>query len=573
MKTDEGLAAVADCTPTAAAYARYSTDRQDARSIEDQLRRCREFATSRDWQLIAEYKDAAQSGAHLDRAEMQRLLTDAKRRGGSPFSAVLVDDLSRLSRDLGNTWRIVFEDLASLNVNVVDVSTGQASDAQGARLTFGVRALINDSFLETVRIQTHRGLEGRALGGFWTGGRVFGFATVLEPNPPDAEHPRRVVVVNEEQAVIVRRVFDLAAHGMGFTKIADTLNREGIPAPYDGVVSKKRGRGWSQSTIRAMLLNERYTGKFTWNKRRFVRSPGRRHRRAILRPPAEWKVVQHPELAIVPSDLWATVQGRFRSPAGGPRGRGRPLGASMRRVHLLSGILRCGVCGAGMGITGTRSLNRERYFTFGCTAHHTRGQSICSNSLTVSEKKVNEAIFGALRDTLMRPEVMQYFVDSFNKRLAEARRSLPSEGTSLDEEVGRVQNRIRNLTEALAHAGWSATLGQSLRDEESKLEALWAKQGASGERRERSQALPHPKLIRRYVGDLLKTIEAKPEEGRELLRQRLGSVILMPKGEGPDRAYHATGAFNLTVSLGEDDSTAPENKVAGAGFEPATFGL
>ena len=81
MKTDEGLAAVADCTPTAAAYARYSTDRQDARSIEDQLRRCREFATSRDWQLIAEYKDAAQSGAHLDRAEMQRLLTDAKRRG------------------------------------------------------------------------------------------------------------------------------------------------------------------------------------------------------------------------------------------------------------------------------------------------------------------------------------------------------------------------------------------------------------------------------------------------------------------------------------------------------------
>src|SRR5262249_17297761 len=128
-----------------AIYARYSTDRQDARSIEDQIRRCRDFAAARGFEVVAEYADAAQSGAHLQRAEMQKLLSQAGSRQ-SPFSAVLVDDLSRLSRDLGNTWRIVFEDLAAADVRVIDVTTGMASDGAGARLSFGAMALVNDTF-------------------------------------------------------------------------------------------------------------------------------------------------------------------------------------------------------------------------------------------------------------------------------------------------------------------------------------------------------------------------------------------------------------------------------------------
>lgn len=95
-----------------AIYARYSTDRQDARSIDDQVRRCCAFAETRSLPVAGVFKDAAESGAHLERADLQRLLTESR----SPrcrFQTVLVDDLSRLSRDLGNTWQIVFRDLAS----------------------------------------------------------------------------------------------------------------------------------------------------------------------------------------------------------------------------------------------------------------------------------------------------------------------------------------------------------------------------------------------------------------------------------------------------------------------------
>ncbi len=75
-----------------AVYARYSTDRQDARSIDDQVRRCRGFADSRGLKVIDVYKDAAESGAHLERADLQRLLTEA-RSARCRFQTVLVDDL------------------------------------------------------------------------------------------------------------------------------------------------------------------------------------------------------------------------------------------------------------------------------------------------------------------------------------------------------------------------------------------------------------------------------------------------------------------------------------------------
>jgi len=226
-----------------AVYARYSTDRQDSRSIDDQFRRCHAFAAGRGFSVVAEFKDAAESGAHLERADMQRMLAATRKRGGAPFQAVLVDDLSRLSRDLGNTWRIVFEDLANVDVRVVDCTTGMASDGEGARLMYGATALVNDYFLQLVRTETHRGLEGRALQGFWTGGRVYGYSTVVEPNPPDPEHPRKRPVIDEREAGVVRRIFRLFVEGMSLKRIACLLNEEGIPAPHDGGKGNKNGRG------------------------------------------------------------------------------------------------------------------------------------------------------------------------------------------------------------------------------------------------------------------------------------------------------------------------------------------
>lgn len=530
-------------------YTRFSTDRQDARSIEDQTRRCQAFADARGFHVVSVYRDAAQSGAHLDRADMQRMLGEAKRRGGSPFEFVLVDDLSRLSRDLGNTWRLVFEDLASVNVKVIDVTTGMASDAAGARLTFGAMALVNDTFLQLVRTETHRGLEGRALKGFSTGGRVYGYATRTEEAPPDPEHPRKVFVIDPAEAEVVRRIFRLYVDGEGLKDIAAQLNREHIPAPYDGHGVKVRGHGWSHTTVRAMLRNERYLGKFVWNRRKFVRAPGKKNRRAIERPEAEWVTHEAPELAIIPAELWQSAQARFTQERPHQSDPGRPRGAS-RHPYLLSALLRCGVCNGKMTVTGSRVRDGVRYASFGCATHNSRGEAICPNGLSVSERKVNHAVICALRDVLTTPGLIRRFVERFNERAADLRASASATPmTDLERDVQERQHRVRNVTQALASVGWSEALIAQLKDEEAQLQTAQARLTALKASTDPLRALPPPHVVEGYLADLLGTLEADPVKGRQLLALHLGSILLTPKNEGPDRFYQATGALNLRVSV------------------------
>ncbi len=528
-----------------AIYARYSTDRQDARSIDDQVRRCRVHAANHGFRVVAEYSDAAMSGAHVERADMQRMLTASRQRSGAPFRAVLVDDLSRLSRDLGNTWQIVFHDLASTDVKVIDVTTGLSSDGAGARLTFGAMALVNDTFLQLVRTETHRGLEGRALGGFWTGGRCYGYRTIQEENPPDPEHPRKRSVVDESEAELVVRVFRQFADGTALKKIASMLNEEGIPAPNDGGRGNKRGHGWGHTTIRAMLSNERYIGRSTWNQSKWVRVPGRKSRRRVMRPESEWIKHEVPELAIVPPKLWKEVQERFTRVY--TKGPGRPAGTG-QHVYLVSGLMRCGTCGGSMTIVRRKTKAGVPYANFGCTAHYSRGSAICANALSISEKKASRTLVHALKEKLDRPDLFDRFVSTFKQRVATLRGESHGDADDADRRVRECERRIANLTEALAKVGWSESLGNKLREEEALLVRLKADRTTAA-KDPALRVIPHPKAIEAYLRNLFTLLDTDPARGREILSRFVAPIVMTPEIEGPARRYRATGAFNMSFFL------------------------
>lgn len=543
-----------------AIYARYSTERQDARSIDDQLRRCHVYAASHGYRVVSEYRDAAISGAHVERADMQRLLAASRTKSGAPFRAILVDDLSRLSRDLGNTWQIVFHDLASADVKVVDVTTGMASDGAGARLTFGAMALVNDTFLQLVRTETHRGLEGRALGGFSTGGRCYGYSTVQEENPPDLEHPRKRAVIHPDEAALVRRVFRLFADGTALKKIASILNEDGIAAPYDGGRGNKDGRGWGHTTIRAMLRNERYLGRCIWNQSKWVRVPGRKSRRQVKRPESEWVTTEDPALAIVPLDLWEAAQARFRRVYA--TARGRPAGTG-RHVHLVSGLMRCGICGGSMTVVGRKEKAGVSYARFGCTAHYSRGASICANGLSISEKKASRTLVDALKEKLDRPEVVETFIASFKQRTSELNRENGAGADDADRRVRDCERRIANLTESLAKLGWSDALAAKLRDEETQLGRLRSERSAAA--KDAPRVLPHPTAIAAYLKNLLALLEADPTRGREILARFVAPLVMTPETEGPARRYRATGAFNFSYFLNAAATGSRSGKSSCAG--------
>lgn len=499
-------------------YARYSTDRQDARSIEDQIRRCRAFAESRGFAVVAEHSDAAISGATRHRPGLQRLLAQAEK---GEFRAVLVDDLSRLSRDLGDSWQIVFRDLAVLHVAVIDCTTGMASDAPGARLTFGANALVNDHFLQLVRAETHRGLERRAIDGFHTGGRCFGYATQIEENPPDPAHPRAVIRVNPAEADIVRRIFRSYADGESLGSICEALNRAGIEAPYDRDRAKRAGRGWSKNQIHSLLRNDRYLGRLIWNRREFYKHPSTGTRRSRLRDRSEWKMSDRPELAIVPLELWDAVQRRHRTTTG----RGRPFNSG-RKVRLLSGFLRCGDCGASMGIVSARN----GWSNYGCSAHHGKGASICPNNRTISETRVTEGVLSALLDHFRSPTLREEVAAAVRAATAAKFASGDTERVEIEAQVRAKEIEVEKIAATLVQVGVSDTLRAMLARSEEQLRTL---RGSLAAMTGKGSAPPlDVDCIVALVDDVQRLARANPANARTHLARLLDVVLLKPDADG-----------------------------------------
>jgi DNA invertase Pin-like site-specific DNA recombinase len=523
-------------TPRVANYARYSTDRQDTRSIEDQFRRCRVYAAEHGFDVAQEFSDAAASGSHTEREGLQRLLRGAEQHA---FHAVLVDDLSRLSRDLGATWRIIFEELAALGVRVIDCSTNIASDAEGARLLFGVKALVNDEFLQNVRRQTHRGLEGRALAGFHTGGRTYGYSSVVEEQPPNAEHPRKIPTVQPDEAAVVVRIFQDYAAGMSARAIAAALNAENVPAPHDGGKGHKLVRGWGHTTIRAMLLNDRYIGLCRWNEYRWVRTPGKRTRRRLRRPDGEHIVATHPDLRIVPEPLWDAVRARL---ARRKVRTGRPHGTTQNKPSLLSGLLRCGLCGGSMCVRCTARREGRTYRSFACTTFSSRGSAICTNGRFYSEHQLETLTVRMLKHHLDNPAAIVRFVDEVRAHFETLGRTDTSRH-DLEQQLAAQELRVKNATEAVVRTGWSAALTGALKAEEQKLAAL---QDRVGDHRARLRAVPSPETIRGYLRDLVTTLTTAPARARDVLARHIEPLTLSPT---PDGGYRLDGKLNLAAAV------------------------
>ena len=285
-----------------AAYARYSTDKQNPLSIEDQVRKCREFAESHGWRLLDQhiYSDEEISGATLDRPGLRRLLEVAESPAW-PFDVLLVEDTSRLSRKQADILNLC-ERLNFSGLRICFVAQGIDSSEQKFQLVLAARGMIDQLFREDTARRVHRGMEGLVKRGLHTGGRCFGYSS-----RKDADGSR--LEVNESEAATVRRIFDLYGSGLSLKRIARLLNAERVPSPQPQ--KGRTQRSWSPVAVRHMLLNERYTGQVVWNRRHKVYNP--RTGRHVFRPKTDEHQIRiaAPDLRIVSDEAWTRVQARF----------------------------------------------------------------------------------------------------------------------------------------------------------------------------------------------------------------------------------------------------------------------
>lgn len=243
----------------AAIYARYSTDLQSEASIDDQIRECTRLAASLGADVVSRYEDRGISAGTAQRPGYQSLLEAARQH---EFDIILAEDISRLWRS-GAEFGPRSAELSDLGVDLV-TCVGDDTRRDGWGLMLAIKQAMAEHARREISYRTRRGMEGLALAGKPTGGRVYGYSGGQ---------------IDPAEAARVRQIFELAAAGVSQASIAAQLNYEGVPAV--------RGGRWRQSTVSGILRNERYAGAVQWGqtsyggsaadskrKRRLVRAEG-----------------------------------------------------------------------------------------------------------------------------------------------------------------------------------------------------------------------------------------------------------------------------------------------------------
>jgi len=348
-----------------AIYARYASDLQHERSIDDQLRVCRDRAIREGWTVHDCYTDYAISGADMRRNGLQNLLRDAR---AGRFNVVLSEALDRLSRDQADIATI-FKRMEFDGIEIVTLSEGHVGVAE-----VGFRGTMNQLYSIETANKVRRGQQGRIIDGKTAGGIPYGYDLVRQLDAR-GELIRGERKINEAQARIALRIFEEYASGQSVRSITKRLNQEGVPGPG--------GTIWRPNTISGdprkrsgILNNEVYIGRLLWNRRSYSKDPETGKRRYRVNPEIEWIRGEAPSLQVVKQPLWNKVRERQRRSAC-PKAaasleiiqdifRGRPR-------SLLTGLVKCGSCGGSFAIRqGSR---------FGCATHEHLGT--CPNHLRI----------------------------------------------------------------------------------------------------------------------------------------------------------------------------------------------
>lgn len=461
-------------TMRCAIYARYSSDLQSDRSIDDQIRNCNRFALSKGWTVLDGhiYTDYAISGTStVGRTGLHQLLSSANDRP-CPYGYVLIDDTSRLSRDKIDQAQII-RDLKDAGIMIYFVSDNiDTADETSEDVLLPIYGIKDSLYSRELSRKTKRGMEGQVLRGYSPGGRTYGYHYVAEPDPAGGidkktRQPRALgikIEIDEEQAAVVRTIFSMYASGYGLKGIAHSLNEQDVPSP------RPSGRlsGWCPNAIREMLRNRKYIGDWTWNKTKWTRKRKTGKRVQAPRPKSEWVEYENPALLIVGRDKWDAVQERIERRKTGLRGKR----VGPRRNYLLSGILKCGVCGSSLVVVKT---GKDGDYWYRCNANWQRGAKVCPNNVRVSGKEIEDRVIGALRNQLLAPEVIDLIVEKTNMILREHMGEREGDIRRLSDKRAQAQKELSNLIQCISSGDYTPkSILEAIRKHEELLDQLGA---------------------------------------------------------------------------------------------------
>lgn len=407
-------------------YTRVSTSMQvDGYSLDAQKEKLRKYADFQNMVIAGEYSDEGKSGKSVEgRPEFMRMIQDIEDEKDR-VSFVLVFKLSRFGRNAADVL-MSLQRMQDYGVNLICVEDGIDSSKDSGKLMISVLSAVAEIERENILVQTMAGRKQKAREGKWNGG--------FAPYGYKLESGELQIAEDEMEVICV--IFDKFIHTkMGINAIATYLN-------HQGYIKKKRHNntadGFSPAFVKRVLDNPIYCGKLSYGRRKNERIPGSRNKYRTVKQDS-YLLCDGIHKGIVSEEDWMLAQEKRRE-----RGIRHEKTHSLEHEHILSGILKCPICGSGM----YGNVNRKRkkdgtrykdYFYYACKHRRFVDGSSCNYKKQWGEDRVNAAVEEIIRQLVQNPIFEEAIREKINYQIST---------DELEKELENFKKKLQQLNGA-----------------------------------------------------------------------------------------------------------------------------
>ena len=406
-------------------YSRLSRDDdEEQNSLINQQKIIREYAEKHDFEIIGESFDDNVSGMSLSRKGIFEI-TDAIE--AKLIDAIIVKDLSRLGRHETETASYI-EYTRKKEIHIFSVTENIDTLDENNRLIISVKGIFNDMYVRDIARKVSAGMLQKQKEGL----------VITPPMGYFKDKNTGEVVIVEEHAQIVRRIFELYLEGYGVKTIAKMFNDEGIKSAgyyQKKLYGKRLGYNkpeighkylWDNTGVKRILQNEFYVGTLVCHKTYTSRI---NHVRKDI-PEEEQFRHENAVPAIVSREIWDQAQFLLNS-----KQKRNVRASTSKPFHRYAGLIKCGDCGSNFVCRTRRWRNKPPRYEYTCNGYHRYGKENCT-AHTIGEKALDEIIYNELLN--MRRLAYENYLKA-DKQLQKWQKSKPT----TEKQIIHLQERLK----------------------------------------------------------------------------------------------------------------------------------
>ena len=383
-------------------YARFSSYGQNEQSIEAQVRICKEYAENKGLEVLNLYIDKARTGTNDSRPAFQKMIADAK---SGAFQYIIVYMFDRFARNRCDST--IYKEMLKKKYGIKVISALEPiAEDEGGEFYEMFLEWNAEKYSKRLSKRVKDGLDTSVANGTFCGGYIiYGYKLDIEPIPGRQGKYVKRIVLNEEEAKVMKYVFEQYDKGVSKKEIAERLNSQGY---------RFKGKPITGRTFDHCLTNPKYTGEFYFGKRLCTN--------------------MYP--AIIDKDTFERVQKRLSDNQYVLGGK-----ETAKEPYLLTGKLFCGHCGTEMVAGGGKSKTGKKYYYYECK---NKKKKLCGKRIEhkdVLEKYVVENVIMFLADEINMKTIANDVLKFHETRTDESQiKSIRKRISDIQEEADAAAN-------------------------------------------------------------------------------------------------------------------------------------